>query len=132
MLAQIASFAPNASGQLVLILDGDGVSTGASCRLEPTLISAQEAGGALSSKPLVNAIAPGESLTLIAWRMISLVNSQRIPEITCRVLHAAEMKDVTVTLSDELTTGSHVISAIDAAVDITSVSVYTSPGPKNP
>jgi hypothetical protein len=132
VVAQIASFAPNATGQLALTLDGDGISTGASCTLEAMTITAREAGGAPSQVSLGTAIAPGESLQLIAWRTISLVNSMRIPELTCRVKQGAAMKDVTVTLSDELAIGSHVISAIDASVDVASLSVYTSPGPKNP
>jgi hypothetical protein len=96
------------------------------------MLTAREAAAAQSSVMLASPIAPGEQATLIAWRTISLSGTLRIPEITCRVLHGGDTKDVMMMLSDELTIGSHVISAIDASVDITSLSVYTSPGPKNP
>jgi hypothetical protein len=133
VLAQIASLSPiGAQGSVAIIIDGDGASTGAMCSLQATMLTAREVGGAESSVMLATAIAPAEPFTLIAWRTISLSGSLRIPEITCRLLRAGAMKDVTVTLTDETTTGSHVISAIDASVDISSLSVYTSPGPKNP
>ena len=132
VLAQIASFAPGATGQLTIAVDGDGITSGESCTLGQTMIRAQEAGGAPSETSLVTPIAPGDVLTLIAWRSISLVQSVRVPQLTCRVLHGTAMKDAKVTLSEESVISSHVISAIDASVDITSLSVYTSPSPKNP
>jgi hypothetical protein len=132
VLVHIASFSPGAQGELAITIDGDGVSTGTTCSLQATMLTAREAAAAQSSVMLASPIAPGEPATLLAWRTISLSGTLRIPEITCRVLHGGDTKDVMMMLSDELTIGSHVISAIDASVDITSLSVYTSPGPKNP
>jgi hypothetical protein len=132
VLAQIASLSPGAQGELAIIINGDGVSTGAICSLQGMMLTAREVGGAESSVMLATAIAPAEPVTLIAWRIISLVASQRIPDIKCRVTHSGRMKEVTVTLTDDSATGAHLISAIDASVDISSLSVYTSPGPKNP
>lgn len=132
VMAQVASFAPSTTGSLGFALDGDGVSTGAICKLEATMLSVQEVGGAPSSVVLANPIAAGTPLQLIAWRTISLSGTTRIPEIQCRVIYGGATKDVMLALTDELVTGSHVLSAIDASVDITSITVYTSPGPKNP
>jgi hypothetical protein len=130
--ADVSSLTVVAPNALAIVIDGDGISTGATCTLQDMLLTASEAGGGSSSEMLVSAIAPGESLTLIAWRTVSLSGSLRVPELSCRVAHGGEMKAASLTLTDENVTGTHVLRSIDAAVDIASLSVYTSPGPKNP
>lgn len=132
VMAQIASFSPSATGSLGFVLDGDGVTTGAICKLEAAMLGVQEAGSAPNTIALANPITAGTPLQLIAWRTISLSGTTRIPEVLCRVIYGGATKDVMLALTDELVTGSHVLSAIDASVDITSITVYTSPGPKNP
>lgn len=130
--AEIASLSPGPAGALTITLDGDGVSTGASCTLDAATLGVAEANGVSSSATLATAIAPAEPVTLIAWRLIVLSGSTRVPQITCRVTHGPETKTASVMLTDDLVIGSHVIGAVDASVDITSLSVYTSPAPKNP
>jgi hypothetical protein len=128
----IASFVPTSTGALAISLDGDGVSIGETCTFQAAQIIATEAAGATASTPLATPIGPGEQVTLFAWRTVSLSGTTRVPEITCRVMQGTAMKEATLVLSDELLVGSHVLSAIDASVDISSVSEYTYPGPKNP
>ena len=130
--AEIASLTATTPSGFSITLDGDGVSTGATCTLQDMQLTAAEVGGTPMSIILATPIGPAEPVTLIAWRTISLSGSTRIPELTCRVMQGSAMKEVSVVLSDELAAGSHVIASIDALVDITSLSVYTSPGPKNP
>ncbi len=130
--AEISSLALTAQRSLAITLDGDGVSTGATCTLTMQALAAAEALAASSSVTLASPVVADEPITLIAWRTISLSNSDRIPELTCRVIRGAVTKETSVMLSDELVIGSHVIRANDAVVDMTSLSVYTSPGPKNP
>jgi len=130
--ADVASLAAAPGNAFAITLDGDGVSTGATCRLTDSLLAVSEAGSAMNQVALVNVVAPGELLTLFAWRTITLSGTTRIPELTCRIVHGGEMKETSLVLTDELTTGMHVIDAQDVSVDITSLSVYTSPGPKNP
>jgi hypothetical protein len=130
--ADVSSLTAVAPNVFAIVIDGDGISTGATCTLHDMMLTAAEVGGTLSSAMLVTAIAPGESLTLIAWRTVSLSGSLRVPELSCRVVHRGVMKQTSLTLTDENVTGTHVLRAIDAAVDIASLSVYTSPGPKNP
>lgn len=126
--AEIGSFTPDVQGTLVIALDGDGVSIGGTCALEALQVTASEPGGASKTVGLT-AIMPGEALTLIAWRTIS---PTRVAAITCLVRRGLVTTEAQITLIDDLVTGTHVIRAIDASVDITSLSVYTTPGPKNP
>lgn len=117
---------------LAITVDGDGVAIGATCTLGDQQLTVTEAGGATNSVMLSPAIVAGEPLTLVAWRTISLVQGTRVPEVTCRVIRGKVTKETSVVLVDDLVTGSYVLGAIDGNVDITSLSVYTSPGPKNP
>jgi hypothetical protein len=130
--AEITSLTAAAPNAFVIAIDGDGISAGATCTLQDTQLSVVEAGGTPSSVMLANVIAPGESFTLIAWRTISLSGSTRVPELTCRVVHGGEMRQTSLQLTDENVTGTHAIVANAASVDISSLGVYTSPGPKNP
>jgi len=121
-----------AQSSLTILLDGDGVGSGATCSLERGVLIAREAGGTPASVTLAAPIDPAQPVQLIAWRTISGQAPNRIAELTCRVLHASDSKEVSVVLTDDLVTGSYAIASIAATVDISSLSVLTSPGPKNP
>jgi len=126
--ADLAAFMPDPQGSITIVLDGDGISIGGTCTLQAMTITASEPGGASKSVDLVP-IQTGEALTLIAWRTIS---PTRVATMTCLVLRGMVTTEAQIMLIDDLVTGTHVIRAIDAAVDITSLSVYTTPGPKTP
>ena len=121
-----------AQSALSIALDGDGVGSGVTCSLERGMLIAREAGGAPASVTLAAPIEPAKPVQLIAWRTISGQSPNRIAELTCRVSHAGDSKEVSVVLTDDLITGSYAIASIAATVDISSLSVLTSPGPKNP
>jgi hypothetical protein len=129
---EVASIVLVSQSALAITLDGDGVATGATCALRDQQLTVTEAAGAMNSVALSSAIVADEPLTLIAWRTISLVQGARVPEITCRVTRGKVTNETSLPLIDDVVTGSYVLGAIDSSVDITSLSVYTSPGPKNP
>jgi hypothetical protein len=132
VLAQISSVTFGAAGALSITLDGDGVGAGATCALGGLGVTATEVGGASSTTMFTDAIEPMEPMTFSAWRIVVLTPMGRAAEIRCRVTRGGVTKDARVMLTDDLVSGSHVISVSDASLTIASLSVYTSPGPKNP
>jgi hypothetical protein len=128
--AQISSITIIADAELSIGLDGTAGAAGLSCVLALDSLTANEAGGATMSTPL--ALAASDPVTLIAWRSIVLVQGVRVAQLTCRVIHAGMTDNAALTLSDDLVTGGLTLASRNTAVDITSLTVYTSPGPKNP
>jgi hypothetical protein len=132
VIAEVASATLSAQGALAIALDGDGLTSGATCTFTAQLVTAAEAGGATSSAALANPIEPDQRIRLLAWRTIANTPGGRVAALSCRVAQGAVTKETSVMLVDDVVTGSHAIAARDASVDISSVSVYTSPGPKTP
>lgn len=130
--AEVASLVLAPQGGFAITVDGDGAATGATCTLRDQDLTVTEVLGATNSVALSPAIVAGESLTLIAWRTISLLQGTRVPEVRCQVRRGNMTTVTSIVLTDDLVTGSYVLGANDASVDISSLSVYTSPGPKNP
>lgn len=131
VLAQISSASLGTDGTFTLMLDGLPTFAGASCVLGATSLTAMPNASEMTSEPLAPAIAEGDPLTLVAWRSISLVQGVRTAKLTCRVIRGAKIDEVTVIL-DESIEGSVLLASSAAAIEIASLSVYTSPGPKNP
>jgi hypothetical protein len=132
VLAQITSLTFGVSGDIAVALDGDGIGAGATCTLGAQLLTASEPAGAMTSVDLSSAIEPGDPVRLIAWRTVATTPSGRVPRLTCRVTHAAATKDAIVMLTDDLVSGGQVIAVRDTSLEMSSLSIYTSPAPRNP
>lgn len=135
--AEVAAATVIATSALAITLDGDGVSIGATCTLQGQLLAAAEAGGATSSVPVTPPLVPDEPLVLVARRMVSFAQGgMRAAEVRCQIVRGTVTNGTTnetsIRLNDELVTGTYVLRAVGGPVDITSLSIYTAPGPKNP
>jgi hypothetical protein len=132
MMAQASSLALGATGELTITLDGDGIGTGAQCVFGAGTITARELGSTSTSVDLATPINDIDPVTLVAWRGIGMSPSGRVARLTCRATRGRVVEDAELTLSDDSTTGQHGVSVRDASAVISSVSVYTSPAPKDP
>jgi hypothetical protein len=132
VLAQASSISFAATGELTITLDGDGIGAGAQCVFAAGTITAREIAAGSTSVDLATPINDVDPVSLVAWRGIGMSPSGRVARLTCRVTRGKDIKDAELTLSDDTTTGQHGVSVRDASVHITSVSVYTSPAPKDP
>jgi hypothetical protein len=132
VLAQISSITFGGTGALSITLDGDGIGAGATCTLDALGVTATEVGGASSSESFVTAIEPMQPITFVAWRTVVLTPTGRAAEVRCRATRGGVTKEARVMLTDDLVSGTYLISVSDASSAIASLSVYTSPGPKNP
>lgn len=132
VLAHVESVAFGAQGELAITLDGDGVGVGATCTLSAQQLTATEVGAASSSSMLASSIGAQAPVIVVAWRSVVVTPTGRAGTLLCRVVHAGVAKEARLMLTDDLAIGSQVIEVSDAAVDITSLSVYTSPPPKQP
>jgi hypothetical protein len=132
VLAQVSSISLNTDGEFTIVLDGSAGSGGLSCTLGAELLTATELGGATMSVPLAPAIAPMNPLTLIAWRTIVIAQGMRVAQLTCRVIRGGKIQNAVLTLADDLVTGALTLVSTKTLASLTSLSVYTSPGPKNP
>jgi hypothetical protein len=130
--AQLASLTWTATdGTFVLAVDGDGLANGAVCELSAGVLRAAElAGGGSDTRALEVALdAPFE---LIAWRAILPASSGSRVELSCRVRQGSAQADLTLPLTDDTGPGHQALVVRDADAVVTSVIVYTSPGPKEP
>lgn len=130
--AELSSVAFGAQGTLAITLDGDGISTGESCTLAEQMLTVAEGGGATNSVALASPIDSTKPLTLTAWRVFVLVNNARVAQTICRVKIGGVTRDTMIQLTDDVVSGTYTIAASDATVDMTSLSIYTGPGPKTP
>lgn len=128
--ADVTAFAPSdAAGQIAILLDGDAVS-GNTCTLHIDRLDVAGS-GETASVLLPSPIAADESFTLIAWRIIYGATT-RTEKIECRVVRGSVMKQTSVMFPEVGAIGSHAIAIAQANASLGSVSVYTSPPPKNP
>jgi hypothetical protein len=132
VIAEVTSATLSAQGALVIALDGDGASSGETCTFTAQLVTAAAAGGETSSVGLAGPIEPDQQVRLAAWRTIANTPGGRVAEISCRVTQGAATKQTAAMLVDDIVTGSHAIAARDASADISSLAIYTAPGPKTP
>jgi len=120
-----------AGGELTLAIDGDGIQSGAACTVRDTgeLLARDLAGGNSTSVAGPALVSP---IRLVAWRSIVLSGSTRVGSVTCRVTANGVTRSVEVPLSDDLVVGNQALVAAGATAVMTSLIVYTSPGPKTP
>ena len=114
-------------GELTLAVDGDGVQSGAACTLRDTgeLLARDLAGGATAT---TTAPALAMPITLLAWR--SIVNGAA--SVTCRVTAGTNTRSIVAPLADTTVLGNQALVAAGATASVTSLVLYTSPGPKSP
>jgi hypothetical protein len=130
VVAHVASVTFGGAGSgLILALDGDGNGAGGKCTLNASQLVVIEAGGGTSSTTFAP-IANGTALELVAWRVIN--RSTGAAELNCIVTMGGASEEVSLPLSDDLALGTHTISTAGASVDVSSLSIYTTPIPKNP
>lgn len=121
------------AGEITIAVDGDGISAGGVCSLTSTQeLRAAEINGASATTPLALPIEAGQAVAFIAWRTVVEMSTGRVAKITCMLKRGALTSEAEVLLTDDVVSGTQVIATTDAAVHMTSMSVYTSPGPKNP
>ena len=130
--ADIASIAfATQTGTLAIVVDGDGISAGAACAIDGNgMVRALEIGGAFNAVALPFAL--DEPFAFLAWRTIMDTSTGRVAKISCRASRGTAMAEAEATLTDDIVSGAQVLDASDVVVDINALSVYTSPGPKNP
>lgn len=118
-------------GELTLVIDGNGTQSGAGCTLRDTgdLLARDLAGGSTTSVAGPALVPP---ITLVAWRSIVTSGTTRVASVTCRVTAGGVTRSVEVALSDDLVVGNQALVATGAMPVMTSLIVYTSPGPKSP
>jgi len=136
-LAQIASLSLDVDTELAIELDGAAGGGGTSCVLlrrvdETDALIARDSSGVIMTQLLAPGILPADPFTLIAWRNIVLVEGVRVARLICRMIRDGKTTEATLTLTDDLVSGQVSLSTTNAAVAISSLSVYSSPGPKNP
>ena len=126
--------ATTAGGSLTIAIDGDGMNAGASCTLRANNgggveVVASEVGGAMTVESVT--LSATEPQTLVAWRRLTITANQ----IACRFLRGdtdSSPDEAVAPLTDDVITGAYAIATTGATANVSSVIVYTSPGPKNP
>jgi hypothetical protein len=131
--AQISSLMLTIDSTFSIAVDGaSGGGGGLSCTVGAESLTAVEDGGATTVVQVSPAIMPLQPLTLIAFRSIALQQGIRVAQLTCRLLRGDQTDSATVTLSDDLASGGVALVSANTSVDIASLTIYTSPRPKNP
>jgi hypothetical protein len=132
VLAQISSVSLGVDETFTITLDGTVQGGGSPCvfRAE-SIVAAESEAGEMKSVAISPPIAENEALGFVAWRSIALVQGVRTGKLVCRVIRGAKITDATVPLAD-VAEGTVALASSAAAIDMTSLSVYTSPAPKNP
>lgn len=130
--AEVASFAPlGPAAAITIVLGGETMSSGSTCTLHSDRLDVLDIGGDASSIMLAPPIAIDEPFTLIGWQIV-VGTTTRTRRIVCRVVRGDVTKESSVMVPDTLLIGAHAIAVMQASASLSSVSVYTSPGPKNP
>lgn len=127
LVAQIDSVMLASGGELTLAVDGDGVQSGAACTLRDTgeLVARDLAGGASATTTAPALTMP---FTLVTWR--SILNGAA--SVTCRVTVNGMTRTIEAALADTTVVGNQALVATGATSSVTSLVLYTSPGPKSP
>jgi hypothetical protein len=127
LVAEIAALA--GAGELTISIDGNGVESGAACTLSNgQLIAHDLANGGSTSVPITLTSDP---LTLVAWRSVTGTIT-RVATLTCRVTQGGVTQSADQVLSDDTVLGNQAIVGVNVTASISSLTVYTSPGPKSP
>jgi hypothetical protein len=133
VLAQFSSLELPIDAEFSIVLDGTAVGGGgSSCALAAESLAARESAGATSSVPFAPAIFSGDAFTFMAWRTIVLVQGVRLARLICRVIRPDKTIEATLMLTDDLVSGHVSLLSANASATVPSLSVYSSPGPKNP
>ena len=130
-LAQVAWLGTGAD--LLVGLDGDGVSVGCACAIESDRdgdgndeLVASEVGGTTMTASLGVSVA-GSPVELTGWRSIDALHNTASLRCIARV--GAVTKTISIATTDLDASGGYAVSATGANAVATSVIVYTSPGP---
>lgn len=136
--ARLESLAWNGAsdGAITVALDGDGVSSGVACTLRQAAgggeeLVATEVGGTSQTIAITPPDDPSAVRVLAAWRRVTIADDT----LACRIEvegTPSALRDITLPLTDDLTVGAYAVAATGATAAISSVIVYTSPGPKDP
>ena len=127
LVAEISALTFAAGGELTIAVDGDGVESGAACTIRDTgeLLARDLAGGAT----VVSAgSAPAAPITLVAWRAVFNGSAT----VMCRMTAGGPNRSVEAPLADTTVVGNQALVATGASSSVTSLVLYTSPGPKSP
>lgn len=127
------AWAATSGGWLAIAIDGDGINAGAVCTLRQGAsggeeLVVQEITGSMQVTPVSVVGDATTPRSLIAWRRLTSVRN----EIYCRVERGTQKTEAVVELTDDLITGAYAIASDLATVSLSSLIVYTSPGPKDP
>jgi hypothetical protein len=133
LVADIATLTwTDATGHLLLGLDGDGTSSGASCAIlhaaTGDTLQMSQRGGTSADKP-VGPILPDQPLRLTAERLI--IDTKMIGSFTCTARVAGVTTTVTIPSADTLWVGAYGLDSAGASTDVASLVVFTSPLPPN-
>ena len=127
LVASLSDLTLAAGGELTIAVDGDGVQSGAACTLRDTgdLVARDLAGGTTSMTAGPALVAP---ITLVAWRSIVAGAGS----VQCRVTANGSTRSTETGLADTTILGNQALVASGATSSVTSLILYTSPGPKSP
>lgn len=127
VVANVTALDLSGTGGLQLAIDGDGVSAGATCTLRASGLVAEEIGGAtMTNAP--SSIDLTQPYRVVAWRRVLTSG----PELACRVEQNSARTEIVLPLTDDLVIGAYAFASEGTAATLSSVVVYTSPGPKSP
>jgi hypothetical protein len=127
VVARVTALDLTSTGGLQLSIDGNGISAGDTCTLRATGLVAEEISGASMTKAL-SGVDLTQPYTVVAWRRVLTSG----PELACRVEQGSRRTEVIIPLVDDLVIGAYGFASDGPAATLSSVAVYTSPGPKSP
>ena len=127
LVAEVGAF--SGAGQLTIAIDGNGVESGAACTLSGTQLIAHDLANGGSTSVAVTLTS--DPLTLVAWRSVTGTIT-RVASLTCRVTQGGATQSADQVLSDDTILGNQAIVGMNVTASVSSVTVYTSPGPKTP
>jgi hypothetical protein len=127
LVAEISALTLAVGGELTIAVDGNGVESGAACTLRDTgeLLARDLGGGATETTAAPNLVPP---ITIVAWRSIIGLSAT----VTCRVTSGGVNTSIEAALADTTVVGNQALVAAGASSSVTSLVLYTSPGPKSP
>jgi hypothetical protein len=127
LVAEISALVFTAGGELTIAVDGNGIESGAACTLRESgeFLARDLAGGATAMTTAPALTAP---LTITAWR--SIVNQSAT--VMCRLAIGGMSATTEAPLTDTTVVGNQALVATGATSSVTSLVLYTSPGPKSP
>ena len=127
LVAEISALTFATGGELTIAVDGDGIQSGAACTVRETgELLARDLGGGATATANVSSLVP--PITLVAWRSIIGLSAS----VTCRVTRGGVNTSAEAVLADTTVVGNQALVAAGASSSVTSMVLYTSPGPKSP